>query len=167
MSKQRKSKSSKLDVDGLEMMVMRPVCAVNPTRPTIPCGCGDESCYGFVRYSEDVRSSGKSARAHRLKTDDDGDLIVDTLDVEVSHIVPCIVVSSGTYTAHVRTASGRSVIFDRIAGDRRQWPGGLFGWLHTFASEDQHGLYRAFIPALQPPTTALSLWFGLQGATPR
>jgi len=100
-----------------------------------------------------------------MKTDGEGDLIVDTLDVEVSHIVPCMIVSSGTYTAHVRTANGRSVIFDRIAGDQRKWPGGLPGWLHTFASEDQHGLYRAFIPARHTPITALSLWLGMQGAT--
>lgn len=146
-------------------------------KPTRPCDCGDTFCYGFVRYTGGVRSTGRTLPKHLLTVEpieytcedrcavvSGGDLVNgDTFDLEVQHISPCVVVGCGRYTLHVRTAAGFSVILDRLPDDPRMWRGGQRGWLYSYSSEDQLGLYQGFVADSRMPLTADSLWFGMHG----
>lgn len=151
-------------IEALELRIKQ--TTLEPKKPKKPCECGDELCYGFVRYSGGVRE-GRSLPKHMLKVDDAGDLLkADTYDIEVQHIVPCVVIGCGKYTMHVRTLSGVLAIFERIPGDPRMWAGGQGGWMFSYSSADQLGLYRAFIPSKKETLTASALWYGQNAARP-
>lgn len=125
------------------------IAGLSTTKPPKRCcDCGDVSCYGRVRYIGGSHVGKKNRYDPTYKRiDKDGDLIQgNQLDVEVQHIVPCVIVACGKYTVHVRTLSGVSTFFDRQIGDPRMWDVGTLGWLYSYASDIQLGLYRAFVP---------------------
>jgi len=137
-----------------------------PKKRYKPCDCGDKFCYGYVLYKGTVQSSG--GVGHKKAVDKDGDLVRgNDLDVEVQHVTPCIIIACGRYTLHVRTMSGMHTFFERMPGDPRTWKPWQQGWLYSYSSEDQIGLYRAFVPAKHTHITASSLWFGMQTAKPK
>lgn len=132
----------------VEAQAVHAINGFNPKKPKKPCDCGDQFCYGKVRYTGGSHVGQRNRYAPEYaRLDEDGDMPHgNTLDVKVQHLVPCVIVACGKYTMHVRTISGVSTIFERQVGDPRTWDVGTPGWLYSYASDIQVGLYRAFVP---------------------